>query len=329
VVARYGGDEFIIQMPETGIEQAQVLAERLRLWMAQDPMLSEHHITGSFGVASFPVHGFSMENIIRVADAGMYISKKAGGDKVSTAGELSGGETAAVRRQMISGYIEGFLQREHTGPEHVDELITTLKKMCGEEAHSAQILREAIETLTNAAEARELNNTGHGVMVARYSEIIARSLDLTPEDVNDLVYAARVHDVGKLFVPERILNKPGPLTESEFYQLKMHVEVGGEIMAILPEGKKLREAVQHHHESFDGLGYLTGLRGEKIPLWARIIAIADSYVSMTSESSFAAAKTSEQALLELEKLSGTRFDGMLVRILIRELKTERASSWGS
>jgi HD-GYP domain-containing protein (c-di-GMP phosphodiesterase class II) len=100
-------------------------------------------------------------------------------------------------------------------------------------------------------------------------------------------------------------------------------------MAILPEGKKLREAVQHHHESFDGLGYLTGLRGEKIPLWARIIAIADSYVSMTSESSFAAAKTSEQALLELEKLSGTRFDGMLVRILIRELKTERASSWGS
>jgi HD-GYP domain-containing protein (c-di-GMP phosphodiesterase class II) len=237
--------------------------------------------------------------------------------------------TAAVRRQMISGYIEGFLQREHTGPEHVDELITTLKKMCGEEAHSAQILREAIETLTNAAEARELNNTGHGVMVARYSEIIARSLDLTPEDVNDLVYAARVHDVGKLFVPERILNKPGPLTESEFYQLKMHVEVGGEIMAILPEGKKLREAVQHHHESFDGLGYLTGLRGEKIPLWARIIAIADAYVSMTSESSFAVAKTSEQALLELEKLSGTRFDGMLVRILIRELKTERASSWGS
>jgi HD-GYP domain-containing protein (c-di-GMP phosphodiesterase class II) len=166
-------------------------------------------------------------------------------------------------------------------------------------------------------------------MVAHYSEIIARSLGLTPEDVSDLVYAARVHDVGKLFVPERILNKPGPLTESEFYQLKMHVEVGGEIMAILPEGKKLREAVQHHHESFDGGGYLTGLRGEKIPLWARIIAIADSYVSMTSESSFAAAKTSEQALLELEKLSGTRFDGMLVRILIRELNTERTSSWGS
>ena len=73
VVARYGGDEFIILMPETGVEQAQALAERLRLWLSQDPMLAEHHITGSFGVASFPAHGFSAEDIIRVADAGMYV----------------------------------------------------------------------------------------------------------------------------------------------------------------------------------------------------------------------------------------------------------------
>ena len=80
VVARYGGDEFIVLMPETGAEQAQVLAERLRQWLASDPMLSEHHITGSFGVASFPMHGFSIEDIIRVADAGMYVSKRSGGN---------------------------------------------------------------------------------------------------------------------------------------------------------------------------------------------------------------------------------------------------------
>ena len=84
MVARYGGDEFIILMPETGIEQAQVLAERLRLWLATDPMLEEHKITGSFGVASFPVHGFAMEDLIRVADTGMYVSKHAGGNQVST-----------------------------------------------------------------------------------------------------------------------------------------------------------------------------------------------------------------------------------------------------
>ena len=126
VVARYGGDEFIVLMPETGSEQAQVLAERLRQWLATDPMLSEHHITGSFGVASFPMHGFSIEDIIRVADAGMYVSKRSGGNLVSTAQEFVEGQDFARQRQQISAYIEGFLQREHTGPEHLEELTSTL-----------------------------------------------------------------------------------------------------------------------------------------------------------------------------------------------------------
>jgi diguanylate cyclase (GGDEF)-like protein len=327
VVARYGGDEFIVLMPETGVEQAQILAERLRLWLCTDPMLMEHHITGSFGVASFPVHGFSAEDIVRVADAGMYISKHAGGDRVSTAEEFAESETTAMQRQLITGYIEGFLQREHTGPEHLEELINTLKKMGGtEEECSGLVLREAIEMLTHAVESRELNSSGHGEMVARYSEIIARALGSTPEDIGDLAYAARVHDVGKVFVPERTLNKSGTLTDDEFYLLKMHSHVGAEILATLPDSEKLQAAVEHHHESFDGTGYPSGLTGEQIPLWSRIMAIADAYVNMTTERSFAPAKTTEEALAELEKLSGTRYDGMLVRILIRQLKPERAPS---
>ena len=122
VVARYGGDEFIILMPETGPEQAQVLAERLRQWIATDPMLSEHHITGSFGVASFPMHGFSIEDIIRVADAGMYVSKRSGGNRVSAARGIHRRRGVRPQRQQISTYIEGFLQREHNGPEHLEEL---------------------------------------------------------------------------------------------------------------------------------------------------------------------------------------------------------------
>jgi len=327
VVARYGGDEFIILMPETGIEQAQILAERLRLWISTDPMLQEQHITGSFGVGSFPVHGFSVEDIIRIADAGMYISKHKGGDCVSTAEEFAEGETAAMQRQLISGYIEGFLHREHTGPEHLEELLTTLKKMCGDnEDRNFMVLREAIETLTRAAESRELNSSGHGEMVAHYCEVIARSMRLSPEDVADLAYAARVHDVGKIFVPERTLNKSGPLTDDEFYILKMHARVGAEILSTIPGSENIQKAVEHHHEAFDGTGYPARLRGEEIPLWGRVLAIADAYVNMTTDRSFAAAKTSEQALTELEKLSGTRYDGMLVRILIRELNAERASS---
>ncbi len=328
VVARYGGDEFIILMPETGVEQAQILAERLRLWIAQDPALHEHDITGSFGVGSFPVHGFSMEDIVRVADKGMYLSKRAGGNKVSTGEDFSEGGNAGVRRQLISGYIEGFLQREHTDPKHLDDLLVALKKMVTEDDRDAIVLREAIETLTGAAESREQNSSGHGEMVARYSEIIARALSLPAEEVADLSFAARVHDVGKIFVPERILNKPGPLNEEEFCLLKWHSRVGGEILATLPEGQKLQGAVLHHHESFDGMGYPDGLRGEEIPLWARILAITDAYVNMTSDRSFATAKTSEEALAELEKMSGTRYDGMLVRILLRALKGDRTSSWG-
>src|SRR5438309_6236907 len=329
VVARYGGDEFIILMPETGVEQARSLAERLRLWLAQDAMLAEHAITGSFGVASFPAHGFSAEDIIRVADAGMYVSKHAGGDRVSTAEEFGDGETSAVQRQLISGYIEGFLQREHTGPEHLEELTATLRRLCGgEEDCNVQVLKESIEALARASEPREFHASGHGDMVGRYAEMIGRALALPPDELVELAYAARVHDVGKIFVPERIVSKTGTLTEEEYTQMKMHARIGAEIVGTIPGSVMLQKAVEHHHEAFDGSGYPNGLRGEEIPLWGRILALADAFVNMTTERSFAPAKTPEQALAEIEKLSGTRYDGMLVRVLLRQLRTGKAPSLG-
>ncbi|MGA8154129.1 MAG: diguanylate cyclase [Terriglobales bacterium] len=329
VVARYGGDEFIILMPETGVDQAQSLADRLRIWLSTDPMLQEHHITGSFGVASFPVHGLSAEDIIRVADSGMYASKHAGGDRVSTNDDFGTDEPGAVQRQQISAHIEGFLQRERTGPEHLEELLATLAKLCssepGEEDNNLHVLRESIEALTRAAELRERNATGHGEMVARYSELMGRAMGLSPEEIDDIAYAARVHDVGKIFVPDRILNKAGPLSEEEFFLAKVHTDVGEKILGTIPGSESLQKAVKHHHEAVDGSGYPDGLRGEQIPLWARILAVADAYVNMTTDRSFAAAKTSEQALAELERLSGIRYDGMLVRILARQLKGDRTS----
>jgi HD-GYP domain-containing protein (c-di-GMP phosphodiesterase class II) len=155
---------------------------------------------------------------------------------------------------------------------------------------------------------------------------MARALGLSAEEIDDIAYAARVHDVGKIFVPERILNKSGPLTDEEFNLVKVHARVGGEIVGTLPTGESLQKALQHHHECFDGSGYPGNLQGEQIPLWARILAVADAYVNMTTERSFAPAKSGGQALAELERLSGIRYDGMLVRVLLRQLKTERASS---
>jgi diguanylate cyclase (GGDEF)-like protein len=329
VVARYGGDEFIILMPETGVEQAQALAERLRLWLAQDAMLAEHHITGSFGVASFPAHGFSAEDIIRVADAGMYAAKHAGGDRVSMAEEFGDGENVAAQRQQISTYIEGFLQREQTGPEDLEELASTLRRLCGDkEECNVQVLKESIEALARAAESREFHAAGQGDMVGRYAELIGRALALPPDEIVELAYAARVHDVGKIFVPERIVTKAGPLTEEEYAQMKTHARVGAEIVGTIPGSVMLQKAVEHHHEAFDGTGYPNGLRGEEIPLWARILGLADAFVNMTTERAFAPAKTTEQALAEIEKMSGTRYDGMLVRVLLRQLKTGKTPSLG-
>src|ERR1700722_20081444 len=195
VVARYGGDEFIILMPETGVEQAQILAERLRLWLATDPMLEEHKITGSFGVASFPVHGFAMEDLIRVADAGMYMAKHAGGNQVAAAEPFR--EGSAVQRQLLSSYIEGFLQREHNGPEHLEELVSTLRKLCGREDDADQrAIKEAVEALSRAAEMREHNSAGHGEQCAHYAGIIAQGLNLTQQEVDKITFAARGHDGG-------------------------------------------------------------------------------------------------------------------------------------
>jgi diguanylate cyclase (GGDEF)-like protein len=331
VVARYGGDEFIILMPETGIEQAQILSDRLRVWVATDPMLSERQVTGSFGVAAFPLHGATTEDIVRVADAGMYNSKRAGGNRVSVAEIYADGETAAMQKQLISGYIEGFLQREQTGPEDAEELILHLKKFCDESGDECnpEILKQAVEVLCRTAESREMHGSGHGEAVAKYAKLIGRGLGMEVSELADLVFAARVHDVGKIFLPEKILNKPGPLTEDEYYLVKMHSSMGAEILATIPGSERSQLWVEHHHEYFDGSGYPGGQKGEKIPLGARILCIADAYVNMITDRPFAAGHTPDHALAELERRSGTQFDGLLVHILTRQLRVEKTPSFGA
>jgi len=326
VVARFGGDEFVILMPETGVDQAQILAERLRLWIATDPMLSEHQITGSFGVATYPLHGSTVEDIVRVADAGMYVSKHAGGNKVATADEFVDGQNSLVQRQVINAYVEGFLQREHYGPEYTAELVSTLKKFAENEAGGdREVMMDAIVALNRASESRELFASGHGDQVARHAEMIARELGIQGQELHDLIYAARIHDVGKIVIPEKILNKPAMLTEDEHYLVAMHANVGAEIIDAIPDAQHIRQMVRHHHEAFDGSGYPEGLKGEQIPLYARIISVAEAYTSMMVDRSYRVARSQADAVRELESRSGSQFDGMLVRILIRQFKAERAA----
>ncbi len=326
VVSRYGGDEFVILMPETGIEQAQILSERLRLWIATDPMLNERRITGSFGVAAFPLHGSTVEDIVRVSDAGMYVSKHAGGNRVSTAEEFTEGETTAVQHQLIASYIEGFLQRETMGPESAEELVVTLRKMCAGLQDDPEPMREAIIVLARAAEARELQATGHGHSVARYAEVLGHELGMSEQELSDLVFAGLVHDVGKLVMPERLLMKQGPLTEDEYYIVKMHSVVSSEIVECVPKSANIAEIVRHHHERYDGSGYPDGLRGEQIPLAARVLGLADAYATMVEDRPFASARSIEEAAREIERGSGTQFDPILARLLLHYVRGEQEAA---
>jgi HD-GYP domain-containing protein (c-di-GMP phosphodiesterase class II) len=274
------------------------------------------------------VHGFAIEDLIRVADAGMYVAKHAGGNQVSTSEPFR--EGSAVHRQLVSSYIEGFLQREHNGPEHLEELVSTLRKLCGnaDDGDTAALL-EAVEALAQAAELRQVKAGGHGEQCGHYAEIIARGLNLSAQEVSDMAFAGRVHDVGKLFIDERILNKSAPLKDEEFAAIKKHPQLGVEVLRAIPHVERVAQAVLAHHEAFDGSGYPFGLQGEGIPLSGRILAVVDTYANMLSERSFAPAKTHEQAIAELEKLTGTRLDGMIVRLFARLLKMERTSIRGS
>ncbi|HEX6879100.1 MAG TPA: diguanylate cyclase, partial [Terriglobales bacterium] len=328
VVARYGGDEFVILMPETGVEQALTLSERLRLWLATDPMLSERHVTGSFGVASFPLHGSSTEDIVRVADAGMYVSKHAGGNRVSTAEEVSESENSMMQRQQVHSYVEGFLHRDNTTSDHLTELLSNLRRMCSgmEEQAAHEAMSEAIRSLAHAVETREMTSSSHSSGVAFYARIIAQELGLGKDDVDLIVFAATIHDVGKIVLPNKLLNKATQLAEDEYHLLKVHPIVGAQIVETLRGSERLRQYVKHHHEHFDGTGYPEGMKGEHIPLGARIIAVADAFVNMTTERPYAPALQPMEAAREMESKSGTQFDGMIVRILTAHLKGERLAA---
>jgi len=331
VVARYGGDEFVILMPETGVEQAQILSERLRLWIATDTVLNERQITGSFGVATFPVHGASAEDIVRIADMGMYAAKRTGGNHVSTPEEFGHGDGLLAHRQFVSTFLESFLQREHIGPESITDLVAMLEKMAasGHEPNGTDALMDAVRILNQTAEAREVSGPGHGEAVAEYAEAIGRELRMPPDELVDLIQAARLHDVGKILVPELVLNKEEKLTPEERRMIQLHAALGSRIVGTIPGSARIASFIHHHHEHFDGSGYPDKLRGDAIPLASRIIALAEAYVYLTSDRPYAPKRTHIQACAELENHSGTQFDGMVVRTFLSQLKRAKPVSSGA
>ncbi|MHB8065887.1 MAG: HD-GYP domain-containing protein [Ruminiclostridium sp.] len=179
-----------------------------------------------------------------------------------------------------------------------------------------------IFTLTLAMESKDAYTHGHSERVAEYSLELARYLNLGETDQVHLYRAAILHDIGKIGIPDAILNKPSILTSDEWLIMKSHPERGETICSRLNFTKEILPIIRHHHEHYDGTGYPDGLRGESIPFLARIVSIADMVDAITSRRPYRSARTLGQALEELRKHKGTQFDPILVEAFIELYKNK-------
>jgi len=144
------------------------------------------------------------------------------------------------------------------------------------------------------------------------------SMNLSQTSLQELELLALLHDIGKIGVPDSILNKPGKLDEGEWVIMKRHAEIGCRITQSVPEFVRISEYILCHHERWDGNGYPRGMKGEDIPVLSRILCIVDSYDAMTSERAYRSPMTQEAAMQELIKNAGTQFDPDLVQLFIKE-----------
>ena len=186
-----------------------------------------------------------------------------------------------------------------------------------------QLFLSSIRAIVEAVDAKDPYTRGHSSRVVEYSLLIAEAIDPDKEKLKDIEISAILHDVGKIGIPDRILRKPGRLTFEEYAYMKRHPELGASIIEPIEKLKRLQKNILHHHERFDGAGYPTGLRGEEIPLGARIICIADSFDAMTTDRPYRRKKSIRAAIIELKRNSGTQFDPTLVKIFIREFEKYR------
>ncbi len=171
-----------------------------------------------------------------------------------------------------------------------------------------------VRSLVNAIEAKDVYTRGHSERVSQYCMKMADSLKLDKEEKRSLRWAAILHDTGKIGIPESVLNKPGRLTDEEYELIKGHPGKGYHILKPLKPLASSLSAILHHHESYNGKGYPSGLKGEEIPFHARIIAIADTFDAITSNRSYRPCKKPEEALTIIRQVAGTQLDPDLVKV---------------
>ncbi len=197
--------------------------------------------------------------------------------------------------------------------EYVEALANKQKQL-------QRVTLQTITTVANTIDAKDGYTKGHSQRVAEYSALIAKLMGFEDSYVQNVKYVALLHDIGKIGVPDSILNKPGRLTEDEFALMRQHTEIGVNILKDNGIIDDLLDGVHYHHERYDGKGYPAGLKGEEIPLIARIIGLTDAYDAMTSNRVYRKRLSDEAVIEEIEKCSGTQFDPKITKIFINALK---------
>jgi diguanylate cyclase (GGDEF)-like protein/putative nucleotidyltransferase with HDIG domain len=280
--ARIGGEEFALLAPESDEHGAYMLAERVRADIESEFAKPDEQLTISFGVATFPLHGQSSDGLLRAADQALYAAKRLGRN----------------RSVISSAEVPGILARAPRGSD---------------EAH---VELAALLNLAEALDVRDSGSASHCHRVGRFAELIARELGLPPESVERVRLAGILHDVGRVGMPDSLLSKKGPLTESEWAWVRSHPEVGAR-MVETTDFDDIRSWILLHHERPDGRGYPEGRSGADVPLEASILAVADAYEAMTSERPYRPALTQEQAVAELRAGAGAQFRADVVEALLR------------
>ncbi len=295
LAGRYGGEEFLIVLPETDVDAAASLAEKLRRIVGSSevrmPDGERASITMSAGVAGGHGGVLQVDALVRDADAALYAAKALGRNQVYVFHE--GGDEDTVRRSPI-------------GP--------------GARSQALDVGRAAMvaaqDALLRTLSGRESWAGKPSTLIAEASVAMARSIDLPAGELDRIRTASLLHDLGKLAIPDEILGKPGDLAASEWRVVAEHPKIG---QVVLEQAGALRDAatiVLHHHEWYDGRGYPHGLAGAEIPIGARIVSIADAYEAMIAGRPYRAAISHAEAVAEMRRQAGVQFDPELVEMFV-------------
>jgi len=312
--ARYGGDEVAIILPETNSAEAKYLAEYLTYSLSCCLVDDVGPIKVSVGIATYPNSTKDLEKLLILAEQAMFISKskgyKNGMSTIVCSDDFDFWDDTA-----LSSFASVIAKRHASIGINFDEEL--VNKFHSEEIINQGHLIEVVTSLASAIDAKDEYTKGHSSSVSRYSEALARALNLPEKDVERIKLGALLHDIGKIGIPENVLKKPSKLTDEEWEIMKQHPTIGAEKVLMPNESlHDLIPIVKYHHEHWDGSGYPEKLKGEDIPLAARIVSVADAYHALISDRPYRKGMSNEKACEILKVGAGIQWDKNLVREFI-------------